>query len=79
VRRPDNDLQGEEAYSEHYSITERDIVDAAMQDASWRALLQYCSLFSGVANDLNLKYYPRRSTGSTGGVIVSPFGEGIVD
>jgi hypothetical protein len=29
-----------------------------------------------VANDLNLKYYPHHSTGSTGSVIVSPVGEG---
>jgi hypothetical protein len=33
-------------------------------------------LFSGVANGLDLKYYPRRSTGSVGGVIASPIGEG---
>jgi hypothetical protein len=33
-------------------------------------------LFSRVADALELKYYPRRSTGSTGGVIVSPIGEG---
>jgi hypothetical protein len=33
-------------------------------------------LLSGVANGLNLKYYTRRSTGSAGGVIVSPVGEG---
>jgi hypothetical protein len=33
-------------------------------------------LFSGVADDLDLKYYPRRSTDSAGGVIVSPVGEG---
>jgi hypothetical protein len=33
-------------------------------------------LFSGVANGLDLKYYPRRSTGSAGGVIVSQVGEG---
>jgi hypothetical protein len=33
-------------------------------------------LFSGVADDLDLKYYPRRSTGSAGGVTVSPVGEG---
>jgi hypothetical protein len=33
-------------------------------------------LFSGVADGLGLKYYPRRSTGSAGGVIVSPVGEG---
>jgi hypothetical protein len=47
-----------------------------MQDAARRALLQYCSFFSGVANGLDLNYYPRRSTGSAGGVIVSPIGEG---
>jgi hypothetical protein len=33
-------------------------------------------LFSGVADGLDLKYYPRRSTSSAGGVIVSPIGEG---
>jgi hypothetical protein len=33
-------------------------------------------LFSGVADGLDLKYYPRRSTVSAGGVIVSPVGEG---
>ena len=33
-------------------------------------------MFSGVADGLDLKYYPRRSTGSTGGVIVSPVGVG---
>jgi hypothetical protein len=76
VRRPDNDLRGAEAFSEHYSITERDTVEAAMQDAARRALSQYCLLFSGVADGLDLKYYPRRSTGSAGGVIVSPVGEG---
>jgi hypothetical protein len=47
-----------------------------MQDAARRALSQYCSLFSGVADSLDLKYYPRRLTGSAGGVIVSPIGEG---
>jgi hypothetical protein len=47
-----------------------------MQDAARRALSQYCSLFSKVADGLDLKYYPRRSTGSAGGVIVSPVGEG---
>jgi hypothetical protein len=47
-----------------------------MQDAARRALSQYCSLFSGVADGLDLKYYPRRSTDSSGGVIVSPIGEG---
>jgi hypothetical protein len=62
--------------TEHYSITERDTAEVAMQDAAQRALSQYCSLFSGVADGLDLKYYPRRSTGSAGGVIVSPVGEG---
>jgi hypothetical protein len=33
-------------------------------------------VFSGVADGLDLKYYPRRSTDSAGGVIVSPVGEG---
>jgi hypothetical protein len=33
-------------------------------------------LFSGVDNGLDLKYYPCRSIGSAGGVIVSPVGEG---
>jgi hypothetical protein len=47
-----------------------------MQDAARQALSQYCSLFSGVADGLDLKYYPRRSTDSARGVIVSPVGEG---
>jgi hypothetical protein len=76
VRRPDDDLRGADAFSEHYSITERDTAEAAMHDAARRALSQYCLLFSGVADGLDLKYYPRRSTGSAGGVIVSSVGEG---
>jgi hypothetical protein len=76
VHHSDDDLWGAEAFSEHYSITERDTAKTAMQDAARRALSQYCSLFSGVADCLDLKYYPRRSTGSAGGVIVSPVGEG---
>jgi hypothetical protein len=76
VRRPDDDLRGVEAFSVHYSITKRDTAEAAMQDAARRALSQYCSLFSGVADGLDLKYYPRRSIGSAGGVIVSPVSEG---
>ena len=76
VRRLNDDLQGVEAFSDHYSITKRDTAEAAMQDAARCALSQYCSLFSGVADDLDLKYYPRRSTGSAGGVIVSPVGDG---
>jgi hypothetical protein len=47
-----------------------------MQDAARWALSRYCSLFSGVADGLELKYYPRHSTGSVEGVIVSPVGEG---
>jgi hypothetical protein len=47
-----------------------------MQDAARRAFSLYCSLFSGVADGLDLKYNPHHSTGSTGGVIVSPVGEG---
>jgi hypothetical protein len=46
-----------------------------MQDAARRALSHYCSVLGGVADGLNLKYYPRRPSGSTGGVIVSPVGE----
>jgi hypothetical protein len=76
VHRPDNDLRGVEAFSEHYSITKRDTVEAAMQDAARRALSRYCSLFSGVADGRDLKYYPRRSTGSAVGAIVSLVGEG---
>jgi hypothetical protein len=76
VRRPNDDLRGTEAFSEHYSITKRDTTKTAMQDAARRALSQYCSLFSEVADSLDLKYYPRRSTDSAGGVIVSPVGEG---
>jgi hypothetical protein len=76
VRRPDDDLRGVEAFSKHYSITEWDTAEAAMQDVAPHALLQYCSLFSGVADSLDLKYYPCHSTGSTEGVIVSLVGEG---
>jgi hypothetical protein len=75
VRHPNDDLQGAEAFSEHYSITERDTAEAAMQDVARRALSQYCSLFSGIADGLDLKYYPRRSTGSAGGVIALTVGE----
>jgi hypothetical protein len=38
VRRPNDDLWGAEAFSEHYSNTERDTAEAAMQDAARRAL-----------------------------------------
>jgi hypothetical protein len=76
LRRPNDDLRCAEAFLEHYSITERDTAETAMQEAARRALSQYCSLFSGVADGLDLKYYPRHTTGSAGRVIVSPVGEG---
>jgi hypothetical protein len=75
VRRLENSLRGAEICSEHYSISERDSAEAAMQGAARRALLHYFSVFGGVADGLNLNYYPRRPSGSTGGVIVSPIGE----
>jgi hypothetical protein len=75
VRHPKNSLRGAEVCSEHYSISERDSAEAAMQDAARRALSHYCSVLGWVADGLNLKYYPRRPSGSTGGVIVSPVGE----
>jgi hypothetical protein len=65
VRRPENRLQGAEVCSEHYSISERDSAKAAMQDAARRALSLYCSVLGGVADGLNLKYYPRRPSSST--------------
>jgi hypothetical protein len=76
VRHLEDDLRSAEVCSEHYSISERDTKEASMQDAARCALSQYCSLFSRVADGLNLKYYPRRLTDSTGRVIVSPIGEG---
>jgi hypothetical protein len=76
VRCPNDDLQGAEAFLEHYSITEGDTVEATMQDTAQRALSQYCSLLSGVADGLDLKYYPRQLTDSAGGVIVSLVSEG---
>jgi hypothetical protein len=75
VCHPENSLWGAEICSEHYSISERDSAEATMQDATRRALSHYCSVLGGVADGLNLKYYPRRPSGSTGGVIVSPVGE----
>jgi hypothetical protein len=74
VRRPKNSLRGADVCSEHYSISERDSAEAAMQDVAWRALSHYLVL-GGVADGLNLRYYPRRPSGSTGGVVVSPVGE----
>jgi hypothetical protein len=48
-----------------------------MQDVARSALSHYCSLFGGVVNGLNLRYYPCRPLGSTGGVVYSPVGEDI--
>jgi hypothetical protein len=47
VRRPKNSLRGAEVCSEHYSISERDSAEAAMQDAAWLALSHYCSVLGG--------------------------------
>jgi hypothetical protein len=75
VRRPENSLRGAEVCSEHYSISERDSAEAAMQHAARRAISHYFSVLGGVADGLKLKYYPRRPSGSTGGVVVSHVGE----
>jgi hypothetical protein len=75
VRRLKNSLRDAEVCLEHYSISEWDSTEAALQDAARHALSHYCSVFGGVADSLNLRYYPRRPSGSTGGVVVSPVGE----
>jgi hypothetical protein len=75
VCRPENSLRGAEVCSEHYSIYEQDSAEAAMQDAARRELSHYCLVLGGVVDGLNLKYYPRRPSGSIGGVVVSPISE----
>jgi hypothetical protein len=75
VRHPENNLRGADICSEHYSISERDSAEAAMQDAARCALSHYYLVLGGVADGLNLKYYPRCPSGGIGGVIVSPVGE----
>jgi hypothetical protein len=75
VRRPEDSLRGAEVCSEHYSISERDSAEAAIQDVARRALSHYCSVFGGVTDGLDLRYYPCRPHVSTGGMIVSPVGE----
>jgi hypothetical protein len=75
VRRLENSLRGAEVCSEHYSISERDSAEVAMQNAARRALSHYCSVLGGVADGLNLWYYPRRPSGSIGGMVVSHVGE----
>jgi hypothetical protein len=47
VCHPENSLRDAEVCSEHYSISERDSAEAAMQDATRRTLSHYCSLFGG--------------------------------
>jgi hypothetical protein len=47
VRRPENSLRGAEVCSEHYSISERDSAEAAMQDAAQHALSHYCLVLGG--------------------------------
>jgi hypothetical protein len=61
VRCPENSLWGAKVCSEHYSISERDSAEAAMQDAARRALSHYFLVLGGVADGLNLKYYPPSS------------------
>jgi hypothetical protein len=58
VRRTENSLRGVEVYLEHYSISKRDSAETSMQDVARRALLHYCSVLDGVANGLDLRYYP---------------------
>jgi hypothetical protein len=49
VHRPENSLRGAKVCSEHYSISERDSAEAAMQDAARCALSHYCLVLGGVA------------------------------
>jgi hypothetical protein len=75
VRRPEDSLRGAEVCSKNYSISEQDLAEAAMQDAAQHVLSYYCSVLGGVADGLDLRYYPYRPSGSTGGVVDSPVGE----
>jgi hypothetical protein len=75
VRRWEDGLWAVEVYSKHYSISEQDSAKVAMHNAARRALLHYCVVLGGVADGLDLKYYPRRPSGSIRGVVVSPIGE----
>jgi hypothetical protein len=77
VRRPENSLWGAEVCSEHYSISKRDSTEAAMQDVARCALSHYCSVLDGVADGLNLRYYPRCPSSSIEGMVVSPIGADI--
>jgi hypothetical protein len=71
----ENSLWGAGVCSDHYSMSEWDSAEAAVQDAARRALSHYCSVLGGVVDGLDLRYYPRHPSGSTGGVVVSPVGE----
>jgi hypothetical protein len=51
-------LWGAEVCSEHYSISKRDSAEAAMYNVARHALSQYCSMLDGVADGLDLRYYP---------------------
>jgi hypothetical protein len=50
VRRPESSLRGAEICLEHYSISERDSAEAAMQDAARRALSHYCSVLGVIVS-----------------------------
>jgi hypothetical protein len=65
VRRVEDSVWGAEVCSKHYSISERDSAEGAMQDVAGHALSHYCSVLGGVADGLELRYYPRRPSGST--------------
>jgi hypothetical protein len=65
VHRPEDGLRRTEVCSEHYSISKQDSVEAVMQDVARRALSHYCSVLGGVADGLDLRYYPRHPSGST--------------
>jgi hypothetical protein len=65
VRHTEDGLRGSEVCSKHYSISERDSTEAAMQDVARHALLHYCSVLGRVANGLDLRYYPHCPSGST--------------
>jgi hypothetical protein len=56
-------------------MLERDSAEVAMQDVVRLALSHYCSVLDGVADGLDLRYYPCRPYASTGGMVVSPVGE----
>jgi hypothetical protein len=75
VRCLEDSLQGAEVCSEHYSISEWDSTEAAMQDVAQCALSHYYSVLGEVVDGLDLRYYPHHPSGSTGGVVISPVDE----